>query len=108
MSHSMPPKPADVWRRHIERQEAGNLTTAAYCQKTKLTLGTFRWWRSQLKRRSPMGDAPGFVMIPRLSGTSTPLNGVTILLSGNVRLIAYPQTDRSLLADAIGLLRTNT
>jgi len=99
------PKPAAVWRRHVDCQATGDLTIAAYCRKTKLNLGTFRWWRSRLNRRSPAGNTPGFVMMPHVSGTATALNGVTILLPGNVRLIAYPQTERQLLADAVRLLR---
>lgn len=104
MSCISSPKTVAMWRRHVARQHAGNLTAAAYCRKSKIPVTAFRWWRSRLLREVLPKSGLGFVRLPPSVGTIEPA-GVTIHLPGNIRLCAYPQTERRLLADAVRLLR---
>lgn len=102
------PKTVTNWRRHIALQKSSGLPVAAFCRKAEIPVARFRWWRTRLARQTPPRPAPGFVMVSPLTGVTAPQTGVTIHLPGNIRIVAYPQTERQLLADTITLLRTQS
>lgn len=38
----------ELWRRHLERQQASNLSQAAYCHREGLSLASFYYWKRLL------------------------------------------------------------
>lgn len=46
------------WREHIAASTSRVQSAAAYCREQGLCLSTYRWWKSELKRRAgkPSGD----------------------------------------------------
>jgi hypothetical protein len=39
-----------LWEKHIDNWDKSGLSQRAYCDKQKLNLGTFTYWRKQLRR----------------------------------------------------------
>jgi hypothetical protein len=46
-------KKADFWRKHSESWEQSSLPQKTYCQQNNLTMASFRYWRTRLKRSTP-------------------------------------------------------
>jgi len=41
---------AKIWQTHIREWEQSGLSQRRYCQERELSLSTFQWWRSRLKK----------------------------------------------------------
>jgi hypothetical protein len=70
-----PRRPRDLakeqfWRRIIRRQQQADLPISAFCQRERLKLANFFWWRRELTRRDHEKTAspPG----PSANGPSQP------------------------------------
>ena len=46
---------AGHWQQHIEAWQTSELTQPAYCQQQKISLATFGYWRTRLKKQ-PITD----------------------------------------------------
>ena len=44
---------ASVWQQHIEGWETSGLTQGVYCQQHAISLASFGYWRTRLKRVQP-------------------------------------------------------
>jgi hypothetical protein len=44
---------ASVWQQHIEGWETSGLTQVIYCQQHAISLASFGYWRTRLKRVQP-------------------------------------------------------
>ena len=44
---------ASVWQKHIEGWERSGLTQVIYCQQHAISLASFGYWRTRLKRVQP-------------------------------------------------------
>ena len=47
------------WREHIAASTSGVQSAAAYCREKGLCLSTYRWWKSELKRRAGKPSVAG-------------------------------------------------
>ena len=66
---------ANLWREHILAWETSGLTQPDYCQQHSISLASFGYWRTRLKRPSSQGkkrlkEAPRFLPI-QLSATQS-------------------------------------
>ena len=77
------------WQQHIEAWQTSELTQPAYCQQLMISLATFGYWRTRLKKQRVKADAQGspvrFLPIqlatPHSSFTLRTPQGVSIDLS---------------------------
>jgi len=80
------------WQQLVERQRVSELPEREFCRREHLNVGTFRWWRSQLRAAlvpSPSSGSvgpPSFVAVTvRGAAPTTEPGAVEILLQGDER-----------------------
>lgn len=54
---------AKIWQAHIRQWEQSGLSQRRYCEERELSLSTFQWWRSRLKKRVN-GASASIVRLP--------------------------------------------
>ena len=73
------------WQHLVAKQRGSDLSDREFCGREDLTLGTFRWWRSQL-RGTPVGSPAFLPVTVRGAGPASPEpSAVEILIQGDER-----------------------
>ena len=100
------PQREQVWRQHLERQQASGQTARAYCQQHGLAETAFHYWRRtiterdrQARRASPV---PAFVPVTVVGpAADVPID---VRLADGHRVRVRAGCDRELLAAVLALL----
>ena len=99
---------ASLWQQHIEGWETSGLTQVIYCQQHDISLASFGYWRTRLKRMQP--DNIGreietrFLPVQLLSSQHDPL--LTLRTPQNVSIDVSGGFDPQLLKEVLQVLDT--
>jgi transposase len=99
---------ASLWQEHIEGWETSGLTQGIYCQRHAISLASFGYWRTRLKRMQP--DKKGreiearFLPVQLMSTQHDPL--LTLRTPQNVSIDVSGGFDPQLLKEVLQVLVT--
>ena len=99
---------ASLWQQHIEGWETSGLTQGIYCQQHAISLASFGYWRTRLKRMPP--DKSGreietrFLPVQLMSSQHDPL--LTLRTPQNVSIDVSGGFDPQLLKEVLQVLDT--
>jgi hypothetical protein len=99
---------SSLWQEHIEGWEMSGLTQGVYCQQHAISLASFGYWRTRLKRMQP--DKNGreiearFLPVQLMSTQHDPL--LTIRTPQNVSIDVSRGFDPQLLKEVLQVLDT--
>ena len=99
---------ASLWQQHIEGWETSGLTQGIYCQQHAISLASFGYWRTRLKRMQP--DKKGreiearFLAVQLMSTQHDPL--LTLRTPQNVSIDVAGGFDPQLLKEVLQVLDT--
>jgi hypothetical protein len=99
---------ASLWQQHIEGWETSGLTQGIYCQQHAISLASFGYWRTRLKRMQP--DKKGreiearFLPVQLMSTQHDPL--LTLRTPQNVSIDVSGGFDPQLLKEVLQVLVT--
>ena len=99
---------SSLWQQHIEGWETSGLTQLMYCQQHAISLGSFGYWRTRLKRMPP--DENGretearFLPVQLMSNQRDPL--LTLRTHQNVSIDVSGGFDPQLLKEVLQVLVT--
>jgi len=114
---STPPKPgpadfvqdkSNLWQQHIEGWKTSGLTQGIYCQQNAISLASFGYWRTRLKRVPP--DKNGgeiearFLPVQLMSTRHDPL--LTLRTPQNLSIDVSRGFDPQLLKEVLQVLET--
>ncbi len=95
------------WKHHVEAWKEGNLSQRVYCQRHRLTKGTFGYWASKLKGErtaaAPVIVEVGRTQIPERN-TRSPIE---LVLKGRYLLRLWPGMDADHMRDVLAVLENN-
>jgi hypothetical protein len=99
---------ASLWQEHIEGWETSGLTQGVYCQQHAISLASFGYWRTRLKRMQP--DKNGceiearFLPVQLMPSQHDPL--LTLRTPQNVSIDVAGGFDPQLLKEVLQVLVT--
>lgn len=60
------------WERLIIQQEESGQTQKEFCRRQRISFGSFKWWRNQIKRACKEECLPSFVEVKQLQDSHSP------------------------------------
>ncbi len=99
---------ASVWQQHIEDWETSGMTQVIYCQQHAISLASFGYWRTRLKRVQPDKNdqeiETRFLPVQLMSSQHDPL--LTLRTAQNVSIDVAGGFDPQLLKEVLQVLVT--
>lgn len=99
---------ASLWQQHIEGWETSGLTQGIYCQQHAISLASFGYWRTRLKRMQSNNTGgeiePLFLPVQLMSTRHDPL--LTLRTPQNVSIDVSSGFDPQLLKEVLQVLVT--
>ncbi len=85
-----------------------NQSTAAFCEARGLTLATFRWWRSQLRRGGASATAiePVRMLSVEVSGAQRQVEGPVVVSFSGLEVCVQLGADVDYIAELVAKLRS--
>ncbi len=99
---------ASLWQRHMEDWKTSGLTQAVYCQQHDISLASFGYWRTRLKRTTRSEDNPGIEtrFLPVQLRSPEPESALTLRASHGLSIDLSIGFDPQLLGEVLRVLVT--
>ena len=98
----------DQWLALSLAYDRSNQSAPVFCARHGLTLGTFRWWRSQLRRDGGPVDAiePVRMLSVEVAGALRPVEEPVVLLFSGLEVRVHFGADAEYVAELVARLRS--